>query len=209
MRASAVRTAVAGLALLTGVALAAAASPQQVKVVIELRQQGVQGSGGVMVRQRSTRAGGSVAVEDTTTTTTRSSGIFLVVQDGGSGTMLVAQEVPYRQLAYFFDYAAGKGYVAQGVAWQRLGTGLTVRPTVLPRGQIRLTVTPWLSYVTAGGGGSIELVEAATELVVAAGAKVQLGGAATALHAVTRQVLGYREERSAGEASVFPTATLQ
>ena len=63
--------------------------------------------------------------------------------------------------------------------------------------------------MTAGGGGSVELVEAATELVVAAGATMQLGGAATGLHAVTRQILGYREERSAGETSIVLTATLQ
>ena len=35
------------------------------------------------------------------------------------------------------------------------------------------------------------------------------GGAATGLHAVTRQILGYREERSVGETSIFLTATLQ
>ncbi|MDP2626702.1 MAG: hypothetical protein Q8Q58_07330, partial [Candidatus Rokubacteria bacterium] len=49
---------------------------------------------------------------------------------------------------------------------------------------------------------------AATELVGAAGAKMRLGGAATGLHAVTRQILGYREERSADETSIVLTATL-
>ncbi len=205
----------AWIAVLAGFPGSGAAAPRQVKVVIEFRQQdrasqqGVQGSGGVSVRSRSTRAGGGVAAEDTATVTTRSSGVFIVVQDGGSGTMLVAQEVPSPQRAYFFDYAAGKGYAVQGVTWQRLGTGLTVRPTVLPGGQIRLVVTPWLSYLTAAGGGSIELVEATTELVVRAGEKVQLGGAATELHAVTRQILGYRKEQRAGETSVFLLATLQ
>jgi len=52
-------------------------------------------------------------------------------------------------------------------------------------------------------------VEATTELVVRAGEKVQLGGAATELHAVTRQILGSREAQPAGETSVFLTATLQ
>ncbi|HAM55307.1 MAG TPA: hypothetical protein DCQ64_07845 [Candidatus Rokubacteria bacterium] len=205
----------AWIALLAGFPGSGAAAPRQVKVVIEFRQQertgqqGVQGSGADSVRQRSTRAGGGVAAEDTVTITTRSSGIFVVVQDGGSGTMLVAQEVLSPQRAYFFDYAAGKGYAVQGVTWQRLGTGLTVRPTVLSGGQIRLAVTPWLSYLTPAGGGSIELVEATTELVVRVGEKVQLGGAATELHAVTRQILGYREAQRAGETSVFLTATLQ
>lgn len=205
----------AWVALLAGCPGSAAAAPRQVKVVIEFRQQdrasqqGVQGSGGVRVPPRSTRAGGGVVAESTATVTTRSSGIFVLVQDGGSGTMLVAQEVPSPQRAYFFDYAAGKGYATQGVIWQRLGTGFTVRPTVLPGGQIRLAVTPWLSYLTPAGGGSIELVEATTELVVRAGEKVQLGGAATDLHAVTRRILGYREEQRAGETGVFLTATLE
>lgn len=194
---------------------ALAQTGRMVKVVVETRQQGtqsrqgVQGSGGISVQGGSARPRGGLAVEDTTTRTTRSAGVFIVVQDGGAGTLLVAQEVPYSQVAYYYDYAVGKGYVAQGTAWQRVGTNLVVRPTVLPNNQIRLRLTPSLSYFTPGGGGSVELVEAATELIVRNGQRVSLGGATTGMHSVTRQVLGVREERSAQETGITLVATLQ
>lgn len=190
-----------------------------VKVVLDFQQrgedsrQGVQGGGGVILREErgSTRARpfGGATVQDTTTRVTRSSGIFIVVADGGSGTLVVASEVPYTQAVYYHDYATARGYVVQGVAWQSVGTGLTVEPTVLPGGQIKLRITPRISYFTAGGGGSVELVDAASELIVPNGQKVQLAGATTGLHAVTRQILGYRAERAAGETALAVTATLQ
>ncbi len=196
-----------------------AQSTRQVKVLLEFKQQtqgsrqGVQGQGGIIVEERRgdvrTRGRGGLAAEDTTTRVTRSSGLFTVVQDGAAGSIMVAQDVPYQQLAYYHDYATGKGYVAQGVAWQRVGTALAVRPVVLPGNQIRVTLTPVISYFTPGGGGTIEVTEASTELIVPNGGRVQFGGAASSLHSVTRQVLGYRAEQSAQETALTLTATIQ
>ena len=203
-------------ALLAASTAGVAQTGRQVKVVIEIRQQGtqsrqgVQGSGGVSIQPgKAPRGAGGLAVDDTTTTTNRSSGVFVLVQDGEQGTMMVGQDIPYPQVAYYYDYATGKGYVAQGVAWQSVGTGLAVRPTVLPNGQIRVRLTPWLSYLTPGGGGTVELVDAATEVVVPNGRRVQIGGATSSLHSVTRQILGVRQEQSSGETGVVLTATLQ
>jgi len=196
-----------------------AQSPRNVKVLLEFKQQtqgnrqSVQGQGGIIVEERRgdarARGRGGLAVEETTTRVTRSSGLFTVVQDGGAGSIMVAQDVPYSQMAYYHDYATGKGYVAQGVAWQRVGTALAVRPVVLPGNQIRVTLTPVISYFTPGGGGTIEVTEAATELIVPSGGRVQLGGATGSLHAVTRQVLGYRAEQSAQETALTLIATIQ
>ena len=196
-----------------------AQSTRQVKVLLEFKQQtqgsrqGVQGQGGIIVEERRgdvrTRGRGGLAVEDTTTRVTRSSGLFTVVQDGGAGSIMVAQDVPYQQLAYYHDYATGKGHVAQGVAWQRVGTALAVRPAVLPGNQIRVTLTPVISYFTPGGGGTIEVTEVSTELIVPNGGRMQIGGATGSLHAVTRQVLGYRAEQSAQETALTLTATIQ
>jgi len=135
---------------------------RQVKVVLEFQQQGqdsrqgAQGRvSGVVVKdgkargqdgkargqdgkargqdgQARGRAG--VAVQDETTRTTRSEGIFTVVQDGGTASMLVASEVPVTVVGWFRDYATGQGYAAQGMAWQRVGTTLVVSPTILPNG---------------------------------------------------------------------------
>ncbi len=189
--------------------------PRNVKVVVEFRQQGVserhavQGGGGVVAGRRSSRAGAGVAAGDATTTTTRSSGIVVVVRSGETGAMLVAQDVPHVHAAYLFDYAAGRGYVSRELVWQRLGTGLSVRPAPLPGGQIRLTLTPWLSWVTAGGGGRVELAEAATDVVVTPGQRTQIGGVSGGVHMVTRRILGHVEERSDGDTRIFVTATLE
>jgi hypothetical protein len=210
----------AGLIADRGAPAALAESTRQVRVVLEFQQQeqgsrqGVQGQGGVIVQQRRSgdprvRGRGGLAVEDTTTRVTRSSGLFTVVQDGGAGSILVAQDVPTPQLAYYYDYATGKGYVAQGVAWQRVGTALSVRPVILPGNQIRVTLTPVISYFTAAGGGTIEIVEAATQLIVPNGGRMQFAGGTGSLHAITRQVLGYRAEQSSQDTALTVTATIQ
>jgi type II secretory pathway component GspD/PulD (secretin) len=200
-------------------AAAAAQSDRQVKVLLEFKQQtqsgrqGVQGQGGVIVEERSgshrTRARGGLAVEETTTRVTSSSGLFTVVQDGAAGSILVAQEVPYQQMAYYYDYAAGRGYVTQGVVWQRVGTALAVRPVILPGDQIRVTLTPVISYFTPGGGGTIELVEAATEVIVANGRRLQIGGSTSSLHTVTRQILGYGTQQASQQTTLTLLATIQ
>jgi type II/III secretion system protein len=213
--------AVAGLAGPAGGPPAAVAqSTRQVRVLLEFQQQtqgsrqGVQGQGGVIVERRRSgdprvRGRGGLAVEDTTTRVTRSSGLFTVVQDGGAGSIMVADDVPTAQTAYFYDYATGKGYVAQGVQWQRVGTALSVRPVILPGNQIRVTLTPVISYFTPAGGGTIEVVEAATQLIVPNGGRMLFGGSTGSLHAVTRQVLGYRAEQSSQDTALTVTATIQ
>jgi len=137
---------------------AAGQSGRQVKVVLEFEQrgqetrQGAQGKGSVVIQDGKARGRGGVAVEDTTTRTTRTSGVFTVVQDGGTSSMMVASDVPYTEVAWFRDYATGQGYVAQGTAWQRVGTTLVVNPTILANGQIRVRLVPQVSHFTPGGG---------------------------------------------------------
>ncbi len=205
--------------IVLGAVPVAAQSNRQVKVLLDFKQQtqgdrqGVQGRGGVIVEERSgnmrARGRGGLAVEETTTRVTRSSGLFTVVQDGGAGSIMVAQDVPYAQMAYYHDYATGKGHIAQGVAWQRVGTALLVRPVILPGNQIRVTLTPVISYFTSGGGGTVEVVEAATDVIVPNGGRLQIGGTTGSLHAITRQVLGYSSQQSSQETALTLTATIQ
>lgn len=202
--------------VLLGSALPAASQTgRQVKVVLEFQQksldsrQGVQGQGGVILQDGKARGRGGVGVQDTTTRTTRSEGVFTVVQDGGASSMVVATEVPYTVLSWFRDYATGQGYAAQATAWQRVGTTLVVRPTILPDGQIRVRLTPQVSYFSPQGDGSIEFNEAATEVIVPNGRAMRIGGATRGINQVTRQILGYREQQSSSESSFILTATIQ
>jgi Flp pilus assembly secretin CpaC len=206
--------------LLTTLLLAAAVDAagqtgRQVKVVLEFEQrgqearQGAQGQGAAIIQGGKARGRGGVVVEDTTTRTTRTSGVFTVVQDGGTASMLVASEVPYTVMAWFRDYATGQGYVAQGTAWQRVGTVLVVNPTILTSGQIRVRLVPQVSYFTADGGGTVDFNEAATEVIVPNGRAMRIGGGTRGVNQVTRQILGYREQQSSSESSFILTATIQ
>jgi hypothetical protein len=189
---------------------------RQVKVVLVFQQQGqdsrqgAQGRvSGVIIQDGKARGRGGGAVQDTTTRTTRSEGIFTIVQDGGTASMLVATEVPVTVVGWFRDYATGQGYAARGTAWQRVGTTLVVSPTILPDGQIRVRLTPQVSYFSPQGDGSIEFSEAATEVIVPNGRAMRIGGATRGINQVTRQILGYREQQSSSESSFILTATIQ
>jgi Bacterial type II and III secretion system protein len=212
-----VRLAAAALllaAVLAGAVSASGQSGRQVKVVLEFEQhgqearQGAQGRGAVVIQEGKARGRGGVAVEDSTTRTTRTSGIFTVVQDGGTASMLVASEVPYAVAAWFRDYATGQGYLVQGTEWQRVGTVLVVSPTVLPGGQIRVRLVPQVSYFTADSGGTVEFNQAATEVIVPNGRPMRIGGGSRGINQVTRQILGFRQEQASSESSFILTAPI-
>jgi len=212
---SRIAVALFAIALVESAIPAASQTGRQVKVVLEFQQkgldsrQGVQGQGGVIVQDGKARGRGGIAAQDTTTRTTRSDGVFTIVQDGGTSSMMVASEVPYTVLSWFRDYATGQGYAAQATAWQRVGTTLVVRPTILPDGQIRVRLTPQVSYFSPQGDGSIEFNEAATEVIVPNGRAMRIGGSTRGINQVTRQILGYREQQSSSESSFILTATIQ
>jgi hypothetical protein len=128
----------------------------------------------------------------------------VIIQDGKArGAAAVSPVV------WFRDYATGQGYVAQGTAWQRVGTTLVVSPTILPNGQIRVRLAPQVSYFSAQGDGSIECTEAATEVIVLNGRAMRVGGATRGINQVTRQIFGYREHQSSSESIFVLTATIQ
>jgi hypothetical protein len=117
--------------------------------------------------------------------------------------------VPYHDAVYFRDYAAGRGYVAAGVAFHEVGTSLKVHATIIDARNIRVRLTPRISHFSPERAGAIDFTEAATELVVTNGEPVSLGGVSTHLHEVTRYVLGLGERRSTEETALTLTATIQ
>lgn len=186
-----------------------------IKVVVESQQSGttnherVQGSGSVIVRRGAVQPSGRIAAGDTKTTVQRSSGIFTLVQDGGESILTVASKVPYGLAAYFYNYAAGAGYIQRQIVFTDVGTSLRVNASVLPDNQIRVRLTPRISYFAIERSGAIDFTEATSELIVPNGQAVALGGSTTNMHEVTRQILGYRDRASSSETSLTLTATVQ
>jgi type II/III secretion system protein len=195
---------------------ASAQTGRNVRVGVEFRQtgtasrDGVGVGGGAIVTER---GGGRTRVRggaDSTEVRSRSTtGVFTLVQDGGEATLVVATQVPYGQVAFFHDYATGQGYVASGIVFRDVGTSLKVRAQVLPDRQVRVRLTPSISWFSADGAGTIEFTEATTDVIVPNGRPVVLAGSTTETHTVTRQILGLGQQRTTGETTVLLTATAQ
>ena len=195
--------------------LSAAQSGKQVRVSFDFRQSSTQNrdavdaGGRVIITDRGARSSGGVGVDSTQRRVRASTGIFTIVQDGGESTMLVTSQVPYPQVTFYRDYLTGAGYVATGVQFRDVGTSLKVRAAILPGNQVRVRLTPTISWFSADGSGAIEVNEASTELVVPSGRPVVLGGATTQTHDLTRRILGYRASESSTETTMALTATIR
>ncbi len=192
-----------------------AQSGKQVQVSLDFHQSGtqsraaVQGSPRVIIPDRgSLRPSGRVGVESTEQRVTRTRGIFTIVQDGGEATLLVASQLPYQQVTFYRDFLTGAGLVASSVQFREVGTALKVRATVLPGGQVKVRVTPSISWFSGDSSGIVEVATASTELIVPNGRPVQLGGAAGALSELTRQILGAGQSQSTSETLMMLTATI-
>ena len=211
------RVVVVGTLLLlvpAGAVTLGAQSMKQIKVVFEFRQSGTQsrdaaqGSGRVIITERrGVRPSGRVGIESTERKITTTTGLFTIVQDGGESTLLVASQVPYPEVAYYRDYLTGAGYLAAGVAFKEVGTSLRVRATVLPGNQVRVRVTPTISWL-ADDRGVTAVNEASTELIVPNDRPVIIGGTTTRLHELTRQILGFASSRSGSDALMTLRATV-
>ena len=194
------------LALLTAAIPAAAQGPRNIRVAVEFRQTGEQSRDAV---QGTVRPRAGVGVKSIDRRVRRLTGVFTIVQDGGESTLTVATQVPFQQLAVYRDYATGAGYLASGVTVREVGTSLKVQAALRPDNQIRVRLTPRISYFAADASGAIEFTEATTDLVVPNGRPVALGGATSETHAVLRQILGIGRERTASATAVVLTATAQ
>jgi Bacterial type II and III secretion system protein len=190
-------------------------SRPQIKVLVESHQSGtqsqaaVQGSGSVIIRRGNVYPSGRVTGSDRQTTVQRSTGIFTLVQDGGESILTVASQVPYSQAAYYYNYAVGGGYIQRQIVFTNVGTSLRVSANALPNDQIRVRLTPRISYFSSERSSTIDFTEATTELIVPSGQPVSLGGSTTQIHEITWQILGYRDRASSSESNLVLTATLQ
>lgn len=188
---------------------------RHIKVVLDSQQtenfnrDSVQGSGGVVIRRGTVYPSGRIAAGERQTTVQRSNGIFTLVLDGSESILAVATQVPQDQIGFYRNYALGTGYIERQISFIDVGTSLRVHASSLPDGQIKLRLTPRISYFSAERPGAIDFTEAATELVVPNGQPVSLGGSTSKVHELTRQILGYRDRTTRNETNLTVTATIQ
>ena len=60
-----------------------------------------------------------------------------------------------------YNYALGLGYIERRIVFEDVGTSLRVGATILSDGQIRLRLTPRISYFSIDRPGAIDFTEAA------------------------------------------------
>jgi type II secretory pathway component GspD/PulD (secretin) len=194
---------------------AGAQSSRHIKVLVDSQQQAtgnqeeVQGSGSIIIGRGGAQPSGRVTAGNRQTTVQRSSGIFILVQDGRESILTVATRVPQNQVSFYRDYAGRIGYIDRGITFTEVGTSLRVGASTLADNQIRVRLTPRISYFSAERSGAIDFTEATTELIVPDGQPVSLGGSTSRIHELTRQILGYSERTSNSETELIVTATLQ
>jgi len=188
---------------------------RHIKVVLDSQQneqlgdQSVQGSGAVVIHRGTVNPSGRISANERQTTVQRKSGIFTLVLDGSESVLSVATRVPQSQMSYYHNYALGAGYIERRIVFNDVGTSLRVNASTLADGQIRLRLTPRISYISIDRPGAIDFTEAATELIVPNGQPVPLGGSTSSVHELMRQILGYRNRTSSSEISLTVTATIQ
>ncbi len=192
--------------------------PGHVKVTVEFRQAGQSAQGGISVQ--GTGPGGTiiqvdpkgvtgsarVQVQESQRTVRRSVGSFLIVQDGGEARLTVAEQTP--EVVWFQQYAQRHNYITAAVVFRQVGTFLAVRPTILPNRRIRLRITPQISYRSDQGDGTIELVEASTEVVVQSGQPVTIGGSEQSAEVRRQFLIGYERANRTGQVTLVLTAEI-
>jgi hypothetical protein len=194
---------------------AVAQTPRHIKVLVDSQQQvtdnqeEVQGTGSIIIRRGGAQPSGRVTGGNRRTTVQRSTGIFTVVQDGGESILSVATRVPQNQVSFYRDYAGRVGYIDRRITFTEVGTSLRVAASALADSQIRIRLTPRISYFSTERSGAIDFTEATTELIVPNGQPVSLGGSTSRMHELTRQILGYSERTSTSETELVITATMQ
>lgn len=159
--------------------------------IIQVTPQGVRGSAQVRAQESQQRVRQTVAS-------------FLFVQDGAEGRLAVVEQSP--EVVWFQQYVRRFNYITAGVVFREVGTSFLVRPTLLPNKTIRLKITPQLSYRTGEGEGTIELVDASTEVVVQSGQPVTIGGSDRDGEVVRQFLLGYERVNRTGQVSIILTA---
>jgi type II secretory pathway component GspD/PulD (secretin) len=152
---------------------------------------------GTVVVPHTERSGvaGTIRLQDQTTHTSRDSTQLITVMSGGSASISVGEEVPF--VDWFFDYGVRCGYLQPTIRWQQVGARLVVEPHVLGDGKyIRVSLVPELSYLVDGKNLVTAFVNAATEVTVANGQEMRIGGSTGNQEFMSRFLIGYDSTRN-------------
>ena len=175
--------------------------PRNIRIEVRYQQAGRQQQRGVAVGGRGTLEAGrgtmriNVGAVDKTTTTSDNTAQLLVVSSGRAASLFVGTEVPY--LDYLTDYLLSQRVLTERIAWERVGAQLVVQPTIIGEGpNINIKLYPQLSGTVGGKPYTRQLIELATELEVADGRTLQIGGLGRHADFYNRFLIGVQRDGS-------------
>jgi hypothetical protein len=177
--------------------------PRNVQVKVRFQQSGRQQQRGVSVGGRGARLEpdplhrGSLRVQvravDNTLTTSGDTTQLLTVSSGHAASLFIGTEVPH--LDYLMDYLVGRRVLGERISWERVGAQLVVQPTIIGDGpNIAIRIYPQLSGTVAGKPFTRQLIELATEVEVADGRTLQLGGLGQHAEFYNRFLVGVQQD---------------
>ncbi|TAN38026.1 MAG: hypothetical protein EPN23_03495 [Verrucomicrobia bacterium] len=129
------------------------------------------------------------------TTTTDDTTQLLTVSSGREAALFVGQEVPY--LDFLQDYLVYQRVLVERVSWEKVGAQLLVQPTIIGDGpHINIRLIPQLSGLVEGKPYMKKLTELATEVEVADGRTLQIGGLGQHAEFYDRFLVGFNQDGS-------------
>lgn len=121
------------------------------------------------------RRSGSISVEADQLHVIRNSNVQqeLLVISGGKAKLRIGTDLPYAD--WFWSYGIQQGFWNGGVKWKEVGAQMVVEPYVIGD-RIRVRLTPEFSYLLDEKTITTAIEKLTTEVVVADGQEINLGG---------------------------------
>lgn len=153
--------------------------------------------GGVIVGGRGADGNLRLHTERRITTTNDSGSYTLTVLDGGRAFVRIGESIPSVDRYLVFAGARLAG-IATGVRYYDVTTGFEVEPHVIGE-RVRLAIHPRLAFRGDRGTQIVNLQELRTEVMVAPGEWVDIGGVLESANQVNRQILAEGRETRSGD----------
>lgn len=160
------------------------APPKNIQVNVEFntsgssssRESGIRPQKSIVIRNGQVYGSLDGRFSNRRSTSTETVTQMLVAMDGQSASLRVGEKVPY--LKWLTAYGYRHGYILDvEIEWRDVGSFLSIEPTIISPGVLRVRLTPKLSgRLEDGTRQTIEFTELATDVVVGNGQTISIGG---------------------------------
>lgn len=140
------------------------------------RELGIRPKGPIVIRNGDAHGSFEGRFSNRSTTSSENTTQMLVAMDGRSASLRVGESVPY--ISWLTEYGCRHGYIREmEIEWKEVGSFLSVEPSIVSPGIIRVRLIPELrGRLKNGERQSIQFTHLATEVTAADGQTISIGG---------------------------------